>query len=67
MYWTKCAEIKIGNGALKKKGAFQMRGLNWMPIHTVLYSQRTAIVNNLYPDIDLALQKIVKTLNTIES
>lgn len=38
-----------------------------MPIHTVLYSQRTAIVNNLYPDIDLALQKIVKTLNTIES
>lgn len=38
-----------------------------MPIHTALYSQRTTIVNNLYPHIDLALQEIVKTLNTIES
>lgn len=38
-----------------------------MPIHTVLYSQRTAIVNNLYPDIDLALQEIMKILNTIQS
>lgn len=61
----------MGNGALilcvcaAKNSAFQIRGLNGMPIPKMFYSQRTASVN-LHPDLDLALQEIVKISNKID-
>ena len=38
-----------------------------MPTHKVLYSESTASVNNLHPDLDLASQEIVTILNETES
>lgn len=38
-----------------------------MPIYKVSFIQRTASINNLHPDLDLASQEIVKILNKIES
>lgn len=49
------------------KSACQTRGLNYMPTHKVLYSESTASVNNLHPDLDLASQEIVTILNETES
>ena len=78
---TRCVEIKMGNRTLLwfrsvacvcvcvcvAKSACQTRGLNYMPTHKVLYSESTASVNNLHPDLDLASQEIVTILNETES